>query len=330
MYVARTTQAMADSRSFIPQQAPPNGTNGTSITNVISNPELGPVGKFLREVGIPYAKPLGGIITFAIALVVLYALSRAFVVPFLTRVLNRQGLDTHEKKPLLRLTKLVVAFVGLGIAFRVAGYGNLLTSLATIGAAATLAVGFALQDTLSNFVAGIFIYIDRPFRIGDWIEWEGSTYSGMVEDITFRVTRVRTFDNELLTVPNTLLTQNTIKNPVAGDELRIQYTFGIGYNDDIDHATDIIIEEAKNHPEILDDPAPTVRMSTESALADSSVGLTARVWIADPDIGSFITVRSEYIQTVKQRFNEAGIDIPYPQIDLSGSIATSESVPSSQ
>jgi small conductance mechanosensitive channel len=83
MYVARTTQAMADSRSFIPQQAPPNGTN---VTTVISNPELGPVGKFLREVGVPYAKQLGGAITFAIALIVLYALGRAFVVPFLNRV----------------------------------------------------------------------------------------------------------------------------------------------------------------------------------------------------------------------------------------------------
>lgn len=314
---------MAPSRSFLPQQVPPNGTNGTNgtnVTDVISNPELGPVGEFLRELGIPYFKPLGGVITFALALFVLYTLGRVFVVPFVSRLLNRRGLDTHEKKPLVRLTKLLVTVVGLGIAFRVAGYGRLLTSLTAVAAAATLAVGFALQDTLSNFIAGVFIYIDRPFRIGDWIEWEAGTYAGFVEDITFRVTRVRTFDNELLTVPNALLTQNTIKNPVADDELRIQYTFGIGYDDDIEQATDIIIEEAEKHSDILGDPAPTVRMSTDGALADSSVGLTARIWIEDPNRADYLGIRGDYIKNVKQHFDDAGIDIPYPHVDLSSDV----------
>jgi small conductance mechanosensitive channel len=311
-------------RSFRGQQTSPNGTIGTNVTDVISNPEPGPVGEFLHEVGVPYYKPLGGAITFILALAVLYTLGRAVVVPFVNRLLNRRGLDAHEKKPLVRLTKLLVGVVGLGIAFRTAGYGQLLTSLAAIAAAATLAIGLALQDTLSNFVAGVFIYIDRPFRIGDWIEWEAGTYAGFVEDITFRVTRVRTFDNELLTVPNAALTQNTIKNPVADDELRIQYTFGIGYDDDIEEATDIIIEEAHNHPEILDDPAPTVRMSTDSALADSFVGLTARIWIADPNRADYLGIRGDYITNVKQRFDDAGIDIPYPQVDLSGAISATD------
>ncbi len=318
---------MAHICSFILQQAPLNGTNGTNITNTISNPELGPVGEFLHEFGIPYYKPLGGAITFALALFILYTLGRAVVVPFVRRLLTRRDLDIHEQKPLVRLTKLLIAVVGLGIAFRVAGYGNLLTSLTAIAAAATLAIGFALQDTLANLVAGVFIYIDRPFRIGDWIEWEGGTYSGFVEDITFRVTRVHTFDNELLTVPNALLTQNTIKNPVANEELRIQYTFGIGYDDDIERATDIIIEEAKNHPEILGDPAPTVRMSTDSALADSFVGLTARIWIEDPDRADYLGIRGDYIKNVKRRFDDAGIDIPYPHADLSGIVDLAETSP---
>jgi small conductance mechanosensitive channel len=243
-----------------------------------------------------------------------------FVVPFVNRMLNRRDLDTHEKRPLLRLTKLLVWFVGFAIAVRVAGWGNVLTSLAAVAAAATLAIGFAMQDTLSNFVAGVFIYTDRPFRIGDWIEWEGGAYQGVVEDITFRVTRVRTFDNELLTVPNAVLTGGVIKNPVAKEELRLQYTFGIGYEDDIERATDIIIEEAEKYPDILDDPAPTMRMSTDGALADSYVGLTSRFWIADPNRADFLKIRGEYITNVKQRFDEAGIDIPFPQTDLSGRV----------
>jgi small conductance mechanosensitive channel len=296
-----------------------NGT-GANVTEVITNPEIGPVGEFLRGFGIPYSAILGALITFVIALFVLYTLGRAFVVPFVNRVLNRRGLDAHEKRPLLRLTKLLVGFVGFAIAVRVAGWGNVLTSLATVAAAATLAIGLAMQDTLSNLVAGVFIYTDRPFRIGDWIEWEAGAYQGIVEDITFRVTRVRTFDNELLTVPNAVLTDGVIKNPVAKEELRLQFTFGIGYENNIEEATDIIIEEAERHPDILDDPAPTMRMSTDGALADSYVGLTSRFWIADPNRADFLKIRGEYITNVKQRFDEAGIDIPFPQTDLSGAV----------
>ena len=91
---------MASSYSFIPQQAPPNGTDGTNVTSAITNPELGPVGEFLREVGVPYAKPVGAVLTFSLAMFVLYTLGRAFVVPAVNRVLNRRDLDTHEKKPL--------------------------------------------------------------------------------------------------------------------------------------------------------------------------------------------------------------------------------------
>jgi small conductance mechanosensitive channel len=310
---------------WVGQQGPTATPNGTNVTEVISNPEPGPVGEFLHGLGIPYYGVLGALITFVVALFVLYSLGRATVVPFVNRLLNRRGLDAHEKKPLLRLTKLLVVFVAIAIAFRAAGYRGLLTSLATIGAAATLAIGFALQDTISNFVAGVFIYTDRPFRIGDWIEWEAGTYAGIVEDITFRVTRVRTFDNELLTVPNSILTGGVIKNPVAKDELRLQFTFAIGYDDDVETATDIIVEEAENHPDILDDPAPTMRMAESSlpdrgALADSYVGLTSRFWIADPNRADFLKTRGEYVTAVKERFDEAGIDIPYPQADLSGRV----------
>ena len=308
---------------WVAQQAPTETPNGSNVSEVISNPELGPIGKLLQGFGIPYADVFGAIITFVIALFVLYTLGRATVVPFVSRLLNRRELDQHEKKPLLRLTKLVVVFLAIAMALNIAGYGRLLTSLAAIGAAATLAIGLALQDSLSNFVAGMFIYIDRPFRIGDWIEWDAGTYAGIVEDITFRVTRVRTFDNELLTVPNSVLTGDVINNPVAKDELRLQFNFGIGYDDDIEEATDIILEEAENHSAILNDPAPTVRMTESSesdrgALADSYVGLTSRFWIANPNRADYLKTRGEYVTAVKNRFDAVGIDMPDPQIDLAG------------
>src|SRR5699024_7906367 len=157
---------------WVIQQIPVETPNGSNVSEVISNPEQGPIGELLHEFGIPYSDVFGAIITFVIALFVLYSLGRATIVPFVSRLLNRRDLDKHEKTPLLRLTKLVMGFLALAASLNIAGYGQLLTSLAAIGAAATLAIGLALQDSLSNFVAGMFIYTDRPFRIGDWIEWD--------------------------------------------------------------------------------------------------------------------------------------------------------------
>ena len=261
------------------------------------------------------ANALGSAITFVVAFVALYLLGRIIVMPVVNRVLAARDLDMHARRPLKKLVGILIVLVATGTAFAFAGYGNIFTALATIGAAATLAIGFAMQDVLKNFVAGVFIFTDRPFRIGDWIEWDD--HAGVVEDISLRVSRVRPFDNELLTVPNSNLTDDVVKNPVAKERLRLKFVFGIGYDDDIDEATEIILEEARNHPEILDDPKPSVRLTE---LADSYVGLQSRIWIDNPSRADFVEIRGEYVTTVKNRFDNAGINIPYPQRDVSGGI----------
>ena len=275
------------------------------------------VARALTNIGLPpaLADPLGSVIVFVFVLIAVYLIGKFSIVPVIGRMLSRRNVDAHARRPILRLTKGVVVFVAVAVAFGLAGFGSFLQSLATIAAAATLAIGFAMQDVIANFVAGVFIYTDKPFRIGDWIEWDGN--SGIVEDISLRVTRVRTFDNELLTVPNSQLTDDVIKNPVAKDQLRLKYTFGIGYDDDIDQATEIIIEEADAHEEILDDPAPSVRLTE---LGDSSVGLTSRIWIDNPSRSDFVKTRGEYVQSVKERFDEADIDIPYPNRTIGGGL----------
>ena len=275
----------------------------------------------LQDVGVPYAQPIGSAITFVVAFLVLYIVGRAIIGGVISRMLDRRGLDVHARRPLQKLTRIVIIFGAIAIAFGLAGYGDFLGALATIAAAATLAIGFAMQDVIANFVAGVFIYTDRPFRIGDWIEWDGN--SGVVEDISLRVTRVRTFDNELLTVPNSQLTDGVIKNPVAKEQLRLKFLFGIGYDDDIDRATEIIIEEAEKHEEILDDPAPSVRLTE---LGDSSVGLQSRIWIDNPSRADFVKTRGEYVTAVKKRFDEEGIDIPYPNRTIGGDLAIENAV----
>jgi len=261
------------------------------------------------------ANAVGAAVVFVVVFAAVYLGGKATINPVLERVLEARGLDAHARRPIRKITSVLIVFVGITVAFGFAGFGDFLQSLATIAAAATLAIGLALQDVIANFVAGLFIYTDRPFRIGDWIEWDGN--SGIVEDISFRVSRVRTFDNELLTVPNSQLTDGVIKNPVAKETLRLQFTFGISYDDDVDRATEIIVDEAERHPEILSDPEPSVRLTE---LADSYVGLRSRIWIDNPSRADFVKIRSEYVRSVKQRFDEAGIEIPFPQRDISGGI----------
>ncbi|OYR55110.1 mechanosensitive ion channel protein [Halorubrum sp. Ea1] len=265
----------------------------------------------------PFLRPLTGIvIDAAIFLAVVFAtylLYKAVIAPLVLRLFDRQGLDEHARRPLQKIVAFLVLFAGVTVAFGAAGYQGFLRSLATIAAAATLAIGFALQDVIKNFVAGVFIYTDKPFRIGDWIEWQGN--SGVVEDISFRVTRVRTFDNELLTVPNAVLTGDVVKNPVAKKTLRLKFVFGIDYEDDVEKATDIIVEEAERSDAILDDPAPSVRLTE---LADSYVGLQSRIWIDDPSRADFVKARADYVKAVKKRFDEEDISIPFPQRTVSG------------
>jgi small-conductance mechanosensitive channel len=270
---------------------------------------------FVEGVAGQYAVGVTQAVYFLASFLAVYLAGRLVVQPLFERVLRQRNLDAHARRPLKRIVSVAILFVAVSVAFGFAQFGSFLTSLATVAAAATLAIGFALQDVIANFVAGVFIYTDEPFRIGDWIEWDD--HSGIVEDISLRVTRVRTFDNELLTVPNSLLTDGVVKNPVAKDELRLQFMFGIGYGDDIEEATDIIVEEAEAHPDILEDPAVSVRLTE---LGDSYVGLKSRFWISDPSRSDFVKIRGEYVTAVKQRFDEAGIDIPYPVRTLDGDV----------
>jgi len=275
--------------------------------------------------GVGLSAALAGVLfsvaLFLVGLVGVLLLGKVVLVPAVMRVLGSRGFDEAVRSLGSSVANAVVWVAAIAIGFTMAGYGAFLSAFAVFGGAIALAVGFAAQDLLGNFVAGIFILKDKPFEVGDWIEWNGNT--GRVEDIDLRVSRVRTFDNERVTVPNGDLANNAVTNPVAYETLRQKFVFGIGYEDDIAEATDIIVEKAEAHEGILDDPAPSVRVVE---LGDSAVGLQSRWWIDEPDRGDFVRVRSEYVTDVKEAFDDAGIDMPYVHRQLTGSVEMVESV----
>ena len=284
-------------------------TEGTGITGFL--------GDLLASVGFPpqLASAAAAAVVFVAVFVAAYAVSRLVIVPVVERLLARRAVDEHVRKPMVLLVNGIALFFGLALAFSIAGLGNILVALSTVTAAATLAIGFAMQDVLKNFVAGVFIYTDEPFRTGDWVEWEGN--SGYVEDISLRVSRVRTFDNEHLTVPNSQLTDGVIKNYDRNGTLRVKFTFRISFEDDIDEAIDIIVAAARAQEGVLDDPEPSVRLIE---INDASFGLQSRIWISDPGQSDFLEIRGRFVQRVTDRFEAAGITIPYPRRTVDGSL----------
>lgn len=269
----------------------------------------------LGEAWSLYGGLLIDIAVFFAVLAGVYIVGNFLLLRVVSSWVKSRGLDKTIHSVAEKITHVLVGFAALATAMTAAGFPSFLTAFATLGGALALAIGFASQDLISNFVSGLFILKDKPFKHGDWIEWDGN--SGVVEEIDLRVTRVKTFDNELITVPNGDLANNAVKNPVAYDRLRQKFVFGIGYGDDIDEAIKIIQEEAEEHEGIMDEPAPSVRMVE---MGDNAIGLQSRIWIEDPKRSDFVKTKSEYIQAVKERFDDAGIDMPYPQVELSGSI----------
>jgi small conductance mechanosensitive channel len=182
------------------------------------------------------------------------------------------------------------------------------TSLLALFATAGLAVALALKDQLSNFAAGVMLIIFKPFKIGDFIEAGG--VAGVVEMIRVFNTVMRTGDNRELTVPNAQIFSGTITNVSARATRRIDLVVGISYGDNIQQARELLMEIMQGESRIFAEPAPVVMVAE---LGESSVGLTVRPWVASSD---YWAVRSHLLETIKSRFDEAGISIPFPQRDV--------------
>ncbi|WP_435147574.1 mechanosensitive ion channel family protein [Halobaculum sp. P14] len=255
-----------------------------------------------------------------VAALVVAAAARALSGPVVRRIVATpaaRGVDETAGSLLVSVCRAAGYVAAAVVGFTVAGFGTFLAALTTLGSAAALAGGFAAQDLLSNLVAGAFIIRDEPFAVGDWIRWADGR-EGRVEDVGLRVTRVRTYDDERITVPNSRLANQEVTNPVAYGRLREEFLFQVNYDDDPAELMAAIREEAAGVDAILDDPAPEVRVES---LAPSYLELNAVFWVDTPDGDHVARVKTDLAVAVQRRFDAEGYEMPGPQRVLSGDLS---------
>ena len=242
----------------------------------------------------------------AIAILIGGRIAAGFIRSILKKVLNKSKVEQTLITFISNLTyALLIAF------FVIAALGKLgvqTTSFIAILGAAGLAVGLALQGSLSNFAAGVLMIIFKPFKVGDFIDGGGST--GVVEGIGIFTTELKTPDNKLVIIPNSKITSDNIINYSAKDTRRVDIIAGVSYSDDIGKVKNVLKKILEEESRILKDPAPVIAVSE---LADSSVNLVVRPWVKTKDYWDVFFGLQEKI---KIRFDEEGIAIPFPQNDI--------------
>jgi small conductance mechanosensitive channel len=189
-----------------------------------------------------------------------------------------------------------------------AKFGVQTTSFVAVLGAAGFAIGFAMQGSLSNFASGVMILAFRPFGVGDFIDAGGA--AGSVKEVGLFTTTLATPDNVKVIVPNSAVFGGTIKNFAGYDTRRVDMVVGIGYSSDIPKAIEVMERLIKEDDRILGDPEPTIAVSE---LADSSVNFVVRPWVNRAD---YWAVKFDFNQNVKHAFDQAGIEIPFPQITV--------------
>ena len=207
------------------------------------------------------------------------------------------------------LKSLITVSLKIMLVLPVLGYwGIQLSGIAALVASAGVAIGLALQGSLSNFAGGFIILFIRPFKVGDYIET--STYGGVVEQIGLFYTQLATPDNKQILIPNGSLSNGSLINYSAKSTRRVDLTFSVGYENDITHVKEVLNKIVENNNLILKDPKPFIGVSAHSA---SSVDFVVRAWC---DTQNYWDIYFDLLEEVKITFDKENISIPYPQMDL--------------
>lgn len=251
---------------------------------------------------------LDAIVRIAIACVIFYV--GRWIVRRLTTVIHKifikRDVEASLATFLLSLVNITMTFILIIIVISFLGIDT--TSFIAIFASAGLAVGMALSGTLQNFAGGVLVLLLKPYRVGDFIEAQGQT--GTVKAITFFSTVLATPDNKNIILPNGGMSTGIINNYSKENIRRVDWTFGIAYGDDYDKAKATIASLLEADDRVMKDPAYFIALG---ALADSSVNITVRAWVASEDYwGVFFDMNEKVYKT----FPKEGLNIPFPQMDV--------------
>lgn len=224
----------------------------------------------------------------------------------LGKVLNKFKVQTILVEFIQQVARVLLFVLLIILVLSQLGFDT--TSLVAVLAASSLAVGLALKDSLQNFAAGVMLIVLQPFKEGDFVEVGG--HMGLVEKVMLFSTLLRTTDNRDIIIPNGQIYADALVNYSARDTRRLDLVFGIGYESDLRQAKQILKDLIASDERILRDPASLVAVSE---LADSSVNFTVRAWVNSDD---YWDIRFDLIEKVKLAFDDAGIEIPFPQMAL--------------
>ncbi len=258
---------------------------------------LGPLIEEARSYAPVVLRYLAATVAFGVS-ILLAVLAKKLAYRSLLRNMPRDVASIVEK-----LIYYGIIALGTLSALSIAGVET--TGLVVAGSIFGVALGFASQTVVSNFLSGIFLYIDKPFKPGDPVEIEG--VSGIVMDVTVFSTRIRTWDGIHTRLPNSKVFEATIRNFVANVARRVEYRVGIAYDADIGKAVEVIRRVLDEHPLVLEEPEPQVFVED---LGDSAVILNVRFWAPS---SHWFQAKAELLRRIKEALDEAGIEIPFPQ-----------------
>ena len=232
------------------------------------------------------------------------------VIKLVVKALRKKNLSKHADPTVHRflLNFISIALHALLVVTIIAILGVPMASVVAVIASAGVAVGLALQGSLSNLAGGIMILIFRPFKLGDFIEAKGN--SGVVEDIGIFYTTLTTGDKKSVTIPNGAMMNSEVINYSVHEKRRVDFTFSVAYGTDVEKVKKALLEEAEKHELALKDPAPFCRLAKQN---ESSLDFVLRVWVNSAD---YWTVNFDLLEAVNARFKEEGIEIPYKTMDV--------------
>lgn len=282
-------------------------TLNDAVQELVDKPEeaLSSIGEFFVNLGRSIVAAIPTII-FAVVILLLGLIFTKLCLWLISKGLGKTKLEVTVKKFVTQIAKIILYVLLITIVLSILGIPS--TSIITVIGTAGVAIGLALQDSLSNVAGGFMLMITKPFKIGDYINVNGT--EGTVSQISIIHTRLDSASNQAIFIPNGQAVNAVVINNSNNEIRRVDLTYSISYGSDYRKAREIILEILGNNELVLDDPAPLVRMKEQG---ESAVIIAARPWCRTPDYWDVVFDTNEQ---VFDAFRENGIEIPFNQLDV--------------